>query len=143
MTDELTKRCPKCGRELPVSEFNKNSSKKDGLDTYCKICHRERLKEYRDKNKSKNNQYSKKYYKCVKNPSCPRVGGHGGQFEVFICETCGKEFRRGAGIVNWRYEHLGILPRFCSNECYWESLRKNHKSKYAKEIERIKKEVGE
>ena len=25
-----TKKCPKCGRELPVSEFWKNASKEDG-----------------------------------------------------------------------------------------------------------------
>lgn len=33
-----TKKCPKCGRELPVSEFWKNASTEDGLQTYCKEC---------------------------------------------------------------------------------------------------------
>lgn len=139
MTDELTKRCPKCGRELPVSEFWKDRKYKDGLHWQCKSC----TKEYRVYNRSQDIQWRKKYRACVKNPSCPRVGKNGAQFEVFKCEVCGKEFRRGAGIVNWRYEHLGILPRFCSKECRYESMRKNHQSKYAKEIERIKKEVGE
>ena len=31
-----TKKCPKCGRELPVSEFWKNASKEDGLQEYFK-----------------------------------------------------------------------------------------------------------
>lgn len=33
-----TKKCSKCGRELPVSEFWKNASTEDGLQTYCKDC---------------------------------------------------------------------------------------------------------
>ena len=33
---EKLKKCSKCGRELPVSEFWKNASTEDGLQTYCK-----------------------------------------------------------------------------------------------------------
>lgn len=33
-----TKKCSKCGRELPVSEFWKNVTKEDGLQDYCKDC---------------------------------------------------------------------------------------------------------
>ena len=32
------KKCTKCGVEKPLSEFYKNKSKKDGLQTRCKIC---------------------------------------------------------------------------------------------------------
>ncbi len=32
------KRCPKCGRSLPEGEFYRNSSRADGLDSYCKEC---------------------------------------------------------------------------------------------------------
>lgn len=35
---ENFKKCSKCGRELPVSEFWKNASTEDGLQTYCKEC---------------------------------------------------------------------------------------------------------
>ena len=34
---EKLKKCSKCGRELPVSEFWKNASTEDGLQTYWKI----------------------------------------------------------------------------------------------------------
>lgn len=44
-----TKVCSKCRRELPVNEFNKDKSKKDGLDAYCRKCKTERDKEYYDK----------------------------------------------------------------------------------------------
>lgn len=35
---ENFKKCSKCGRELPASEFWKNASTEDGLQTYCKEC---------------------------------------------------------------------------------------------------------
>ena len=168
MTDEPTKKCPKCGRELPLSEFHKCKTRKDGLQTHCKECrkeyyrtnseelleyrkdyyrnHREeilnQMKEYYENNSSDLLKKAKKYHKCVTNPSCPRVGGRGAEFETFTCEICGVEFRRSKSNVDYEYERRGYLPRFCSRECQHESMRKTHKSKYAKEIERIKKEVG-
>lgn len=32
------KKCSKCGRELPVSEFYANKANKDGYQSYCKEC---------------------------------------------------------------------------------------------------------
>ena len=37
-----TKKCSKCGRVLPISEFNKSRRHKDGLQYYCRECQRER-----------------------------------------------------------------------------------------------------
>ena len=42
--NEMTKKCSKCGRELPVSEFYKNNRTKDGYCYYCKSCHDESVK---------------------------------------------------------------------------------------------------
>ena len=33
-----TKKCSRCNRELPVTEFHKNSRTKDGLLSVCKSC---------------------------------------------------------------------------------------------------------
>lgn len=33
-----TKRCSKCGKELPIDSFYKDRSSKDGLGFYCKTC---------------------------------------------------------------------------------------------------------
>lgn len=33
-----TKQCSKCGQVKNVSEFSKNHSKKDGLNSWCKLC---------------------------------------------------------------------------------------------------------
>lgn len=44
-----TKKCSKCGRELPVSEFNKNKQAKDGLQCRCKSCQREANREKQER----------------------------------------------------------------------------------------------
>lgn len=52
-----TKVCTKCGRELPLSDFYNNKSKKDGKTSECKYCY----KEYSDANKEKIKEYQKEY----------------------------------------------------------------------------------
>ena len=37
-----TKKCSKCGRELPLNEFYLNRATFDGLQTWCKECQKER-----------------------------------------------------------------------------------------------------
>ena len=49
---EETKKCTRCGKELPLSAFVKNKSKKGGLGSWCKEC---------------NNKYDKKIF-IVENP---------------------------------------------------------------------------
>lgn len=46
-----TKICPKCGRELPTSEFYGNKHNKDGLQDKCKDCQREWNREYLQRKK--------------------------------------------------------------------------------------------
>ena len=33
-----TKKCAKCGIELPLDSFNKSTASKDGRQSYCKAC---------------------------------------------------------------------------------------------------------
>ena len=40
-----TKKCTKCGRVLPISEFNKSRRHKDGLQYYCRDCQHETNRE--------------------------------------------------------------------------------------------------
>lgn len=37
-----TKKCPKCGRVLPLSEFHLRQAAADGLQAWCKECQKER-----------------------------------------------------------------------------------------------------
>lgn len=50
-----TKVCSKCGKELPLNNeyFNTRKSSKDGYYTYCKECHKNRMKIYYENNKEK------------------------------------------------------------------------------------------
>ena len=45
----VMKTCSKCGLLLPESEFNKDRHKPDGLDTYCRVCRHEYMKQYKPK----------------------------------------------------------------------------------------------
>ena len=46
-----TKKCPKCGRVLPVTEFYTNVRTKDGYQDKCKECQREWNREYQKRKK--------------------------------------------------------------------------------------------
>lgn len=35
------KHCGRCKEVLPIEDFRKNASKKDGVNSYCKVCHQE------------------------------------------------------------------------------------------------------
>ena len=55
------KTCPKCKEEKPFSAFNKNRSKKDGYQSYCKVCSCECYKSYYEKNKEKERERKSQY----------------------------------------------------------------------------------
>ena len=72
------KTCTKCSEQKMLSEFKKDSSKKDGLSSSCKQCfkaawknnyqniaekHRLKSKKYASENKEKISQYHKDWYK--------------------------------------------------------------------------------
>lgn len=46
-----TKLCSTCRHVKPIAEFNKKSSTKDGLERYCKECHRARNRRHYQANK--------------------------------------------------------------------------------------------
>lgn len=46
-----TKVCSKCKEEKTITEFNKNKTKKDGYQSYCRDCSNGKLKEHYEKNK--------------------------------------------------------------------------------------------
>lgn len=42
----MFKTCSKCGKSKPASEFYKNRRSKDGLYSYCKVCHQVYVQNY-------------------------------------------------------------------------------------------------
>lgn len=63
MEDKLLKKCNVCNLEKPLTEFYKNSIRKDGLEAMCKNC----KKEYNKTHYKKNKNYFVDYYNKVKN----------------------------------------------------------------------------
>ena len=83
------KKCSNCGEVKHVSEFPKDSSTKDGLHNWCKICKNKKQQAYNKSDKGKaaqkrgvDKKNSTKYAKCVSNPKCPRVGTRGAEFII-------------------------------------------------------------
>ena len=54
-----TKKCGKCGRILPIDNFSKDKTKKDGLRSNCKEC----CSKYQQTNRQYLNQYQREYNK--------------------------------------------------------------------------------
>ena len=149
------KRCSKCGEVKPISEFRLHKNYAGGHQTTCKMCERIHTKKWQASHKEEiNHKFRihyhenpkcqldrvKKYYACVKHPSCPAVGGNGAKFVTLTCPICGEEFRRSKSRIDTDYQRRGTTKFYCSRECQFESMRKSHKSEYEKNITRIRKE---
>jgi hypothetical protein len=57
------KTCNKCNLSKLESEFHRDSSKKDGLVTFCKECKKKYRKKYYSENSEDAMRYSREYYK--------------------------------------------------------------------------------
>lgn len=55
--------CNKCGKSKGETEFYKRKISKDGLQSICKICNKEKDKEYRKRNKEKIKKIKQEYYR--------------------------------------------------------------------------------
>jgi hypothetical protein len=57
-----TKVCSKCNKEKEICKFSKDSQKKDGLHSSCKVCVNNRVKIYKEKNPEKVKESKQKHY---------------------------------------------------------------------------------
>ena len=58
-----SKTCGKCNRSLSLSDFHKNHTKKDGLNSECKDCAKKRTSDWSKKNRDKDRENTRKKYK--------------------------------------------------------------------------------
>lgn len=63
---ENIKFCPQCKQWKTITEFSKNTSRKDGHQSWCKECEKQRNKEWYTKNKKKKCEYSRKYHTTLR-----------------------------------------------------------------------------
>ena len=93
-----TKTCSKCGVEKDVGEFNKNKSRKDGLQHQCKSCVNEhykanrderlaKVKEHYEANREEKLAYAKKYYEANREERIDYAKEH---YEANREEICAK-----------------------------------------------------
>ena len=61
MSEVVTKKCSKCRREKDFSEFYKMKVGTHGLDGYCKVCRKDKNREYEERNRQKRNAYMRAY----------------------------------------------------------------------------------
>ena len=54
--------CCICKKELPITEYYKNKSSKDGLQYFCKACSRINTKKYQTDNPDKIKAYNRKHW---------------------------------------------------------------------------------
>lgn len=66
-----TKKCTLCGRRRKLKEFSKHRQTKDGLDCWCRSCHRDKHKSYYQKDPPKGVARVKKWKK--ENPELTRA----------------------------------------------------------------------
>lgn len=57
----MTKTCTHCQEKRPLNEFYKNIRTKDGLATWCKVCHKKWLSTYYKQNKKRINETHRRY----------------------------------------------------------------------------------
>ena len=60
MPEQAYKRCCVCGSEKQLDAFNRNSKSRDGRDSRCRDCARERQREYRLKNPNKQREWEQR-----------------------------------------------------------------------------------
>ena len=57
----LTKRCTKCGRELPLSEFSRQKTGKNGLMPICRTCNQEKVREWQAAHPERRREKQRRY----------------------------------------------------------------------------------
>jgi len=55
-TVKFTKTCRKCGETKPADEFPRQPARRDGLSSWCKACHAEACRAWRDRKRDEHRQ---------------------------------------------------------------------------------------
>lgn len=79
----MRKTCRSCGVEKPVEEFNKNRAMRDGLNSYCKPCHRASVSAYKKANPEWARERARAESRKLRNDI---LAGYGGR-----CVCCGED----------------------------------------------------
>ena len=114
----IKKVCWHCKHKMPSTDFNRNSSEKDGLQKFCKTCQRVYGRKRYDANKLKEQKRGRDKYKQLKE----EIFEHYGK----LCKCCGEkmlDFLAIDHVANDGYTHRKTVPGGI-RMYYW--LKKNN-----------------
>ena len=114
-SDELTKVCNRCHRILPLTEFHRNHTRKDGYQCQCKDCQRELAQ----------NLYSRRKAEAEQTPQEPEPPK-----TTKVCTKCKRELPVSSFGPNKRSSDG--LKVYCK-ECENENCRKYRAKKYGRQ----------
>lgn len=101
--------CTECGLEKPLDEFNKNKSKKDGLQQRCRSCDNERAKTYYAANAERMKKQIGVRNKRLRNEAQEWVCVY---LDTHPCVDCGE-----TDILVLEFDHLKDKELSISNMC--------------------------
>lgn len=91
------KLCPSCSTFKPTTEFNRYCKAGDGLAYHCRQCNKIKRQTFTESSLDKSKTYT--------------------------CATCSKQFIRARQVSAYVSKHSTKHPKFCSHQCYWESIK--------------------
>lgn len=112
--------CKSCNLSKPFSDFYKHSRQSDGLQSYCKVCHTKRNKEWTNRNKDKQAVIYKRH--SLKRSYGMTLDEHSRLLDDqgYCCGICGSKLNLSAkNGVNVDHDHStgavrGILCNLCN-----------------------------
>lgn len=123
------KKCEICEVNKEINEFYINKNRKDGYYTYCKVCYKERRKEYysnyRKNNTTKKNEYNKNYNILNKE-----------KLKLKRCENNRNEYFRNYMNIKYKTDTIYRLSKVIRHLIY-SSIKRHGYDKNSKSFEII------
>ncbi len=98
--DTTRKKCPRCEQTKDKGEFHKRRQSKDGRATYCKLCSKEKQREWKDKNREHVRQQNREWHRDNRDRSLAKKAEYREELrrQVFThycggtpaCQCCGE-----------------------------------------------------
>lgn len=114
------KKCTKCKIEKPLTEFNKDNQKKDGLSCWCKECINLKTRQWYIQNKEKHLKYAREYNKTWVQENRKHIKEYGYEYRKNNREKIRETERiyRGENkhVGRWRDILKSTLKRFQRNK---------------------------
>ena len=135
--DKTTKFCHKCSQDLPRTSFSGNKRRKDGLQSYCKLCMKKENQKNYKKHKEAWDERTKKHGKTENSKKYRREWAKNKYHN-------NEEFRKNCikKVVEYERKKLYSDPEFKLKHTLRNRLRKAIKKKNAKKCKKTMDLIG-